>query len=66
VQSDDLRTCQVVTPFEALGKMDRKETIVVDDLIRAPSVCVAVVAMIEDLEPSVTSSLISDSRVNFL
>jgi hypothetical protein len=66
VECDDLWTGQVVTSFHTLGKVDGEETVVVDNLVCAPAFGGVVVAMIKDLEPSVSDSLVSSSVVDFL
>jgi hypothetical protein len=66
VQSENLRTGEVVAAFEALGELDVEKTLVVDNLVSAPALGGGVVAVVEDLEPSVSSGLVVDGGGDLL
>lgn len=61
VKSEELGASEVVAALKAGRKLDVEETIIVDDLVRAPAVSVGVVAVLHDLEPAIASSCISPS-----
>jgi hypothetical protein len=66
MESKDLGAGKIVTSLKTLGEVHVQQTLVVDDLVSAPAVCGRVVAMVEDLEPAITSSLVGASVGNLL
>lgn len=66
VESQNLGASEVVASQEVVGELDREETVVGDDVVSAPALGRRVVAVVENLEPAVTSSRVGGGIADLL
>jgi hypothetical protein len=66
VKCEKLRPRKIVPSLEALRQSNRKQTVVIDDSVSAPSIGGSIIAIVKELEPAVAVAGVIDSRVNLL
>jgi hypothetical protein len=66
VESKKLGADKIVTTLKAVWNLDTEVAVVVDQLLGAPLASRLIIALIPDLEPAIASTLVVDSRVDFL
>jgi hypothetical protein len=66
VECKNLRADKVSATCETLGQVDVQETLVVDDLVSAPSIGILLVPVVKDLEPAIAGTLILNGGRNLL
>lgn len=63
MQRQQLRSHQVVTLFDIRGDPHRQESVIVNQLLRAPLLGAFIVARMPDLEPSIACSVVVGCRI---